>query len=622
MTKQFAPNLNTAVEQLSREELNKRASNGMRGALHSELRDETSLDLAWESEQLAKSYGIYLEYNRAKTGNEKDWVYMIRVTIPGGGPLSKDTWRTLDDIANKYATTPDDAGASLRLTTRQNVQFHWIRKPDVIKVVQELAASGLKTLNGCGDNTRNVMACPLSSYSSVFNANAWARRIAAYFELPEEPFIQIFEIDPNYLRTADAEPREGDGKFSYSAGLLNRKFKIAVGAVHRDADTLALVADNCVELLTNDAAVAPVFDAAENLRGFQIYIGGGQGERNGKPGMAALAKPFALVEDRHLLPTLDAIVKVHQQWGDRQNRHWARLKYVVKKMGVDWFRARVQELVDFKLGLPLANHDVGARHLHHGWSKQADGLLTFGAFIENGRVIDNESNGKIKSAILQVLEKYPVEVVITPNQDLLFTGIPENSALSLLAELQRHGYGLRNGKEYSLLRTLSGACVGRNTCRLAYTDSEKFEPFLIDQLEERGWGDIATSIGVTGCERQCYRPATKAIGLVGSGLNLYQLKLMGTEDGRHQGQALVSSDGAHMYLRAIPREEVANVIEALFKIYIAQKRPDEELGYCFRRLGAEYIIEYLQKNPQTEQLMQKRFNTSDLLEPPSVAICN
>ena len=89
-----------------------------------------------------------------------------------------------------------------------------------------------------------------------------------------------------------------------------------------------------------------------------------------------------------------------------------------------------------------------------------------------------------------------------------------------LADLQKYGYGKRNGKEYSALRLRSGACVGRDTCRLTYTDSEQFEPELVDQLEELGWGDVETSIGITGCERQCFRPSTKAIGLIGTGLNL------------------------------------------------------------------------------------------------------
>ena len=121
-------------------------------------------------------------------------------------------------------------------------------------------------------------------------------------------------------------------------------------------------------------------------------------------------------------------------------------------------------------------------------------------------------------------------------------------------------------RPYSKLRMLSGACVGRDTCRLTYTDSEKFEPCLLDQLEDK-WGDLNESIGVTGCEKQCYRPATKTVGWIGTGFNLYQLTIMGTEDGRHQGGPLIDPDTKEQYLRFVPRKDVATVTDTLFEFF-------------------------------------------------------
>jgi len=172
-------------------------------------------------------------------------------------------------------------------------------------------------------------------------------------------------------------------------------------------------------------------------------------------------------------------------------------------------------------------------------------------------------------------------------------------------DLKRFGFGQRHGKPYSTLRLLSGACVGRNTCRLTYTDSEKFEPELIDQLEAMGWGDLKESIGITGCERQCFRPATKTFGLIGSGFNRYQLKLMGSEDARHQGLPLLSTDGNSIYLKSIPRERVAQVIDVLLKNWKAQARPYESAGYFHRRIGMEAIISQLKENPAMSDLMTK-----------------
>ena len=116
--------------------------------------------------------------------------------------------------------------------------------------------------------------------------------------------------------------------------------------------------------------------------------------------------------------------------------------------------------------------------------------------------------------VRQVMERFPVELMVTPNQDLLFCGVADNQRDALEAELRAHGYGQRDGRPYSTLRRHSGACVGRDTCRLAYTDSEKLEPELLDALEPRGWGELVESIGITGGERQCFRPATESIGLV------------------------------------------------------------------------------------------------------------
>lgn len=605
MKKPFEPNFKTPQDKLCKEELNKIASNGVRGNLFQEFRNEAA-DLTWESEALAKSHGIYLEFDRAKTGEEKDWSYMIRFSIPGGGPINRKQWNIIDQLAEKY-TIDSDGHPSIRLTNRQNVQFHWVKKPHVVEIIKAVAESGFNSLNGCGDNTRNVMGCPLSHFSAIFNANAWAKKAADYFQLPLAPFIEVFAIDPAYLR----KPAEN---FDYGKQLLNRKFKIAFTTVHRDPATGKIIADNCVEALTHDMSVAPIVIDGK-VQKFQIYIGGGQGERNGKPSLATLGLPLCRVDEKNLLNVMSAVVQVHKEWGDRENRWWARLKYVVKKKGTVWFREQVEQVVGFKLELPDAAHDYGPRHLHHGWIKQpSNGLWAFGAYIENGRLSDFSENGKLKSMVRDVMNKYDIELMITPNQDILFINITDQVKKEFEAELAKYGFGKRNDKAYSTLRLNSGACVGRDTCRLTYTDSEKFEPYLIDELEQMGWGNMAESIGITGCERQCFRPATKSIGLVGTGLNRYSFKLGGSEDGRHQGQPLIPGSGDGSYLRSVPREKVAVVIDTLFKFYETHKKSGEDLGAYHRRIGSDAIIAHLKKNPVTSEFMTKPFPTDCVIE--------
>src|SRR3989338_1026321 len=158
MKKSFTPNFRTPWPDLCKEEINK-LKYGLTDNIAKEFSDSSKGDISAEAEQLAKSHGVYLEFNRAQTGEEKDWMYLIRVSLPGGGPITREQWRLFEDLSEKYAKDPNGE-TSLRFTTRQNIQFHWVKKPAVIKIIKTLAEAGKRSLNGCGDNTRNVMACP------------------------------------------------------------------------------------------------------------------------------------------------------------------------------------------------------------------------------------------------------------------------------------------------------------------------------------------------------------------------------------------------------------------------------------------------------------------------------
>lgn len=597
------PLLRTPADQLNDVERIKLAQ-GLAGNLHADFRDLEKHDVQQATEALAKSHGIYLEYNRAKTGREKDWMYMVRITVPGGGAFNRRQWQILDELATRV-TADDEGRPSLRLTTRQNIQFHWIRKSDLVEVVRTIAATGFYTLNGCGDNTRNVMACPLSRFSNVCNAYDLAVRTARYFQLDPTPHIQIFEIDTNAVRDDGASKAHGsaaglDEHFAYAPNLLNRKFKIAFATVHENPISGQLQRDNCVEMRTNDMGAAPILENGKVVA-WQVYIGGGQGEKNGKATFAALAEPFGIFSPGQLQRGMDAIVKVHQEWGDRKNRHWARLKYVVHAQGIEWYREQVRALgVDFDL--PDETLDPGPRRMHHGWTRLPNGKGALGLFIESGRLIDRGGEN-LKSMVRTVMDRFDVELMITPNQDLLFVNVDPSARRELEAAVASFGHGTRRGKPYSRLRVLSGACVGLPTCRLSYTESERFIPELIDELEDLGYGDLAESIGITGCERQCFRPATKTIGWVGQGPDMYMLKIGGSEDARHQGQAL-AVDG-QLYLRQVPREKVATVTAALFDYFHRDGEPGEDVGAFLRRVGRPAVLEYLRLDPRTSDLTVK-----------------
>ena len=604
------PNFRTPVDDYGDEEFVKLATDELWSrTLFREVHDTSTNGVSFESSTLLKSNGVYVQFNRDTNPRHIFNMYMLRVTIPGGGPITRDGWRILDDVASRYARDPWSEVPSLRLTTRQNIQYHWVSKRDLPKAVNAVADSSFFTLNGCGDNTRNVMGCPASHHSDVYDATRVADALGRYFRLPPSAYMQVFELDPNQVRRDAAEVNpypQPRAHFEYDPNLLNRKFKIAFSAGAIDADSGRWVPDNCVELRTNDVGIAPIYSESDRaVSAFQIYVGGGQGQRNIMASGSALGQPVGIFTPERLFAALDAIVDIHMEWGDREERAYARVKYLIRKKGVPWYqdqlRARLGAFDD-----PNLNHDYGARHLHHGWSVQPDnGLLTYGAWIESGRLIDGP-NGRLKTMTRHVMDTFDgVELFITPNQDLLFTNIQPADKALFSATLARFGYGLRNGREYSAIRHHSGSCVALPTCGLAYTDSERFLPDLLDELERMGWGDQKTAIGITGCERQCFRPATKEIGLVGVGNDVYMVKLGGTEDARHQGTPLAVDGKQAIYLRMLPKKRCAGFIDALFRNYVANRHDGEDLGYFHRRVGPEAIVTFLTQDPATADLMAK-----------------
>ncbi|ABP95132.1 sulfite reductase (NADPH) beta subunit [Metallosphaera sedula] len=580
------PEFRTSPDRWSEEEKIKYKTRGFTeipdSVVH-ELKDEKD-ELSYETSIIAKSCGIYLEFNRDKfrETREKDYIYMIRIVIPGGGPITAKQWEILDEISNRYTVSDaytKDPKPSLRLTTRQDIQLHHVKKRDLLNAIQDIVRSGFFTLNGCGDNVRNVVACPLSFFSSIFNSNSLAKEIANYFRLPTGPYIQVFELDSvSHLDTSITH----EGRFRYSASLLNRKFKIAISALHLMEGKL--VRDNCVEATTNDIGIVPV-----DGKLFQLYVGGGQGENQGFSTFSTLGKPLGVFNREELVRALDVLVNIQQEWGDRKNRHWARMKYLVYKMGIEWLREKIRET-----GLepePPLDLDVGDRMLHLGPIRTE--VEAYGIFVENGRVIDREDS-KYKTGLLEMVRSYPdAKIFITPNQHLIVTGIDDLREFEVFMS--------RFLKKPTNLRMHATACVGFPTCKLSYTDSERFLPRLIGELERR-WGDLKETIGISGCLAQCSRPGTKTLGWVGTGYNLYMLKVGGDSSGRFQGNPLIDPDTGDVYLTHVPGNRLADVTDALFELYSTHGN-GEGMGQFLRKLGNKRIIEYLKNNPKTSDLM-------------------
>jgi len=599
---------------LSKEEYAKQRTGLLGGEeLRKELEDLSKSDVDQSLRISLKPSGIYIQFDRELIKySVREWFFMVRDSVWGGGDITPENWLGISHLANLYSRS-EEGLPSIRLTTRQNMQFHRVAKKNLIPLVRGLMETRHLTLNGCGDNARNPTACPYKS--NIFDANALARKIGAYFQLPLSEYYKV------YNEEGTAEPSNG---FKYSEYGLPRKLKIAVGGYYYDEALHKEVRCNCNDILTSDISVAPIIKD-KTIAGYQVYIGGSLGQKNGKPTFPSLSGPLGIfMTEEELMKGLALIGHVFQQVGDRKNRHSARLKNIliakglersadsfesllldenifnkVRKLGIDWYREQIEKL-GTKIYPPI-ELDLGKVGRHHGWMKQFDGKWSYGLWIQNGRVSDSNPQGKVKSLIDEIVSIIKPTVRTQPTQDILFLDIDETSVPILEGILKKYNYG-----NYSKLRLNSEACVGLHTCPLAVTESEKYFQPLIMELEARGYANVeGVSIGISGCERHCSRNIRYGISIEGKGEGIYQLKLLfGKTDDDHLAKDIICDD--KKFLRMVPKEYIPDLMSVLIDNYIENKKEEEyEISLFHKRIGMGGIVRFLMSNIKTAHLMQR-----------------
>ena len=379
----------------SKVELVKEASRYLRGPIDTEL--ENGVDhFGDDSGLVLKFHGIYQQDDRDQRKSRKaqglgpDYSFMIRVAIPGGA-LSADQYLELDALSDKLANT------TMRITTRQAIQYHGVRKGGLKPLIQTLNDHLLTTLSACGDVVRNVVACPAPFVNRERSqilpyaykvSNALKPKARAYYELwlDGEKAASVEQEEPLYGET-----------------YLPRKFKIA----------FAYPGDNCVDAYTQDVGIVPVLDANGDLEAFTLIVGGGLGQSHTvKETHPRLGDPMTTVKPDQLLAVLEAIVKVQRDHGRRDDRKFSRMKYLVEAWGIATFREKVAEYVGFALPEAQSLEWLSGDD-HLGWHEQGDGKLFLGLFIENGRVKDN-----IRAGLRTAISSLRLDVRLTPQQNL------------------------------------------------------------------------------------------------------------------------------------------------------------------------------------------------------------
>jgi len=536
----------------------KAASRNLRGGLA-----EAAVDDAPRFEDgaatLLKFHGIYQGYDRdsaterKQQGLAKETRLMARVRIPGGR-LTAAQYLALDDIAGRFAN------GTLRLTTRQSVQFHGIVKPGLKPAIAEISAALLTTLAACGDVVRTVTTVPAPIRDAVHaQLEADARALSRYL-LPQGGAYHEIWLD------GEKVDGESDDEL-YGRTYLPRKFKIGLGVPE----------DNSIDVLTNDLAIVARFEG-EHLLGYDFFLGGGLGMSHGNARTyPRLASGVAFIEPDDLLAAAAAVVKLHRDHGDRTNRKHARLKYVIAENGDDWARARLAEYLGKELAPArrMPRFDVVD---HLGWHAQGDGRFYLGVPVASGRI-----GGAMRTAFREIVATFGVDPIITPGQDLLFSNVAPADRAAVEAVLRRHGVTLR--EDLSAVRRWALACPALPTCALALTEAERVIDPLMGGIEARlaahGLEAEPITIRVTGCPNGCARPYSAELGIVGRIPGHYQLWVGGDFAGTRLAFPL---------LDRVPEDHVPAALDPLFALYAASRQSREAFGAFCYRLGRDALL--------------------------------
>ncbi|KAK4419577.1 Sulfite reductase 1 [ferredoxin], chloroplastic [Sesamum alatum] len=566
------------VQKRSKVEIIKEHSNFIRYPLNEELlTDAPNINEA--ATQLIKFHGSYQQYNRDERGG-RSYSFMLRTKNPCG-KVSNKLYLVMDDLADQFGI------GTLRLTTRQTFQLHGVLKKDLKTVMSAIINSMGSTLGACGDLNRNVLApaAPFHRKDYLF-AQKTAENIAALLT-PQSGFYYDMWVDGE--RVMSAEPPEvvearNDNSHGtnfpdspepiYGTQFLPRKFKIAV----------TVPTDNSVDVFTNDIGVVVVSDADGEPQGFNLYVGGGMGRTHRlESTFPRLAEPLGYVPKEDILYAVKAIVVTQRENGRRDDRKYSRMKYLLSSWGIEKFRSVVEQYYGKKFE-PCRDLPEWEFKSYLGWHEQGDGALFCGLHVDNGRI-----KGTMKKTLREIIEKYNLNVRITPNQNIVLCDIRQAWKRPITTALAQGG--LLQPRYVDPLNVTAMACPALPLCPLAIAEAERGIPDILKRVravfEKVGLKyNESVVIRITGCPNGCARPYMAELGLVGDGPNSYQIWLGGTPN---------QTSLAQTFKDKVKIQDLEKVLEPLFYHWKRKRLSKESFGDFTYRMGHEKLLELVDK---------------------------
>jgi sulfite reductase (NADPH) hemoprotein beta-component len=525
-----------------------------------EFRDQVSRRLSGELtdeefKPLRLMNGVYLQLH----------AYMLRIAIPYG-TLSTLQLRKLAEIARKY-----DRGYG-HFTTRQNIQFHWIKLAELPDAMAELASVGMHGMQTSGNNVRNITTDQWAGVApdEIEDPRIWAELIRQHVTLHPE--------------------------FSF----MPRKFKIAVGASHHDRAALR-IHDMALRLHRNAAGEA----------GFEVMVGGGLGRT---PYLAQTIKPF--LPERDVLSYVEAVLRTYNQFGRRDNIWKARIKILVHDLGAEDFAKEVEaewrSIKDGALALePAMVADIAGRFRYPDYETLADSPPELVAARRSERAFDVwlsncVTNHKVPGYAIVTLSLKPEggtpgdctaaqmdkladladrysfgEVRVGHEQNLALPHVAQRDLPALWRELSAIGLTRTNVNLVSDIIS----CPGLDYCSLANARSipiaQEITRRFHDLDQQRNLGRL--HINISGCINACGHHHVGHIGILGvekNGEEFYQITLGGKADENATLGTLIGP--------AVPYAQVADVVEDIAAAYLdLRDKPGELFIETVKRVGIE-----------------------------------
>ncbi len=541
----------------------KEGSSFLRGELAAELA-AGGTQVTEDGYNLLKFHGSYEQFDRdtatarKQRGEEKEYSFMLRVRMPGGF-LTAAQYLALDELADTYGN------ASMRITTRQGIQFHGIIKSDLKPTIAAINRTLLTTQAACGDVVRNVTTSPAPVRDEVHaRLEADARALSAALLPASRAYHEIF-LDEAASGAAEDEPL-------YGPTYLPRKFKIGI----------AIPSDNTIDVLTNDLGLIAVYGEDGALRGYNVAVGGGLGmTHNRADTYPRLASFIGSVGPEELIAVSEAVIRFQRDHGNRADRKRARLKYVVDDIGLDAVRAGVSAQFGRALAAPLAMGRLEVPELL-GWHEQGDGQWWLGVPVASGRIAD-AGDIRLRTALREIVARFGADPIMTPQQDVLLSNIADADRVAIDDILA--GHGVPNAASLTPIGRWALACPALPTCGLALTEAERVRDPLVATFESlfaaHGLADERVSLRITGCPNGCARSYAGDIGLVGRVPGSYAIYVGGDFAGTRLSFKLHER---------VKEAAIGPVLSPVVAAFAAGREAGEGFGDFCNRLGREALL--------------------------------